>query len=325
MPLPPVFTRATALNAGWFPDDIDKAVRAGRWTPLRRSVYAVTADLPPDGPRRTALDVAAAQLATSHDVVGTHETAALVHGLPLFASYVGPVVLTRARPQLQDRPCQAEPAQLVSTVPEHHRTRIHGALVTTAARTAVDLARKGPALSAAVVLDGALRLGVPRRELEQVLADCRGWPGVQQAREWVAFADGRAESPLESVGRRRMHEAELPAPDLQVLLGDADGPIGRADFHWAAHRTVGEADGFGKYRAADGTADFAALRAEKLREDRLRDAGFEVFRFTWAEAVHRPAVIAARARRAFARAAARGPLAPAPWPPTVAADTRSRA
>lgn len=325
MPLPPVFTRATALTAGWAPDEIDKAVRAGRWSPLRRSVYAVTADLPADGPRRTAVDVVAAQLATSHDVVGTHETAALVHGLPLLTAYDGPVVLTRARAQRQDRPCQAEPAQLVSTIPEHHRAQVHGALVTTAARTAVDLARKGPVLSAVVVLDGALRLGVPRHELEHVLEECRGWPGVQQAREWVAFADGRAESALESVGRRRMHEAELPPPDLQVLLSDADGPIGRSDFHWAAHRTVGEADGFGKYRAADGTADFAALRAEKMREDRLRDAGFEVFRFTWEEAVHRPAVIAARARRAFARSAAHGSFDPAPWRPTEHADTRTRA
>ena len=39
--------------------------------------------------------------------------------------------------------------------------------------------------------------------------------------------------------------------------------------------------------------------------DRLREAGFEVFRFTWDDALHRPDVIAVRARRAFARAAAR--------------------
>ena len=73
----------------------------------------------------------------------------------------------------------------------------------------------------------------------------------------------------------------MPPPDLQVLLTDLDGPIGRVDFHWAAYRT--------------------ALRAQKLREARLRDAGSEVFRFTWDEAVRRPAVLEHRARRAFAR------------------------
>lgn len=305
MPLPLVFTRAMAISAGWRPADIDRELRAGRWTCLRRSAYAVTADLPPDGPGRAAAEVTAAQLASSHDIVGSHETAALVHGLPLFSPYRGPVVLSRSRERRRDRPAQGVPARLVSEIPVHHRTSVRGAVVTTPARTAIDLARKGLPLSAVVVLDGALASGVPRQEIEQVLQDCAGWPGVRQAAQWLAFADGRAESALESVGRWRMHEAELPAPDLQLLLTDVDGPIGRTDFCWRALRTVGEADGFAKYRAADGTADFAALRAEKVREDRLRDAGWEVFRFTWEEAVHRPAVIELRARRAFARAMSR--------------------
>lgn len=235
-----------------------------------------------------------------------------MHGLPLFAKHDGPVVLSRGRERGQDRPAQAEPARLVAQVPEHRRASVLGAVVTTPARTAVDLARRGPALSAIVVLDGALRLGVRREELEQVLDDCRGWPGIQLARKWVAFADGRAESALESVGRWRMHDAELPPPELQVPLTDRDGMIGRTDFCWAAYRTVGEADGFGTYRSPDGAADFAALRAEKLREDRLRDAGFEVFRCTWDEAVHRPAVIEMRARRAFARGTTRSAFLSAP-------------
>ena len=303
MPLPLVFTRAMAVTSGWDPPAIDREVRSGRWTSLRRGVYARTEDVP-DGPGRAVLDVVAAQLATEHDVVGTHETAAAVHGLPLMRAYDGPPRLSRLRSPGEERPGRGGPARLVAHVPLHHRALVLGAAVTTVARTAVDLARTGPAVSSVVVLDGALRL-TPRVELEQVLDDCRGWPGIEAARQAVAFADGRAESPLESVGRWRMHEAELPPPDLQVLICDDDGPIGRTDFCWAAQRTVGEADGFGKYRSADGSADFAALRAEKVREDRLREAGFEVFRFTWEEAVHRPAVIDARARRAFARAGGR--------------------
>ena len=277
---------------------------------MRRSVYAVTEHVPHDGPSRIALQVAAAQLASRHDLVGSHETAALVHGLPLFHSYEGPVLLSRGREPLQARPGLTSPSALVSHIPLLHRTSAHGAVVTTPARTAVDLARKGPALSAVVVLDGALRAGVTTDELADVLDACRGWPGVRRAAGWVAFADGRAESPLESVGRWRMHQLELPPPDLQLVVRDLDGPVARVDFGWEALRTVGEADGFAKYRASDGTADFAALRAEKLREDRLREAGWEVFRFTWDEAVHRPAVIEARARRAFARAAGRHGLLP---------------
>jgi hypothetical protein len=306
VPLPLVFTRTTAVAAGWAPRQIDEEVRRGRWTALRRGVYAVTALLPDDAPRRHAVHVAAAALATTCDVVGSHESAALVHGLPLFQAYEGPPVLSRCRVAGRERPDTATPAPLVSQVPPQHRTTAHGAPVTTLARTAADLARKGPALSAVVVLDAVLRAGVPRLEVERVLDDCRGWPGAVRAREWVAFADGRAESPLESVGRWRLHQAELPAPELQVVLGDGCGPLGRVDFYWAEHRTVGEADGLIKYRgSADGGPDFAALRAEKLREDALRDAGFEIFRFTWEEAVHRPLLLEQRARRAFARAALR--------------------
>ena len=304
MDLPLVFTRALAVRAGWAPRDVDAEVRAGRWTALRRGIYCRSEDVPAHGPVRVALDVAAAALATGCDVVGSHETAALVHGLPLFQAYDGPPVLSRDRLPRLRRPGQTSPAPLVSQLPPRHRASVHGAVVTSMARTAIDLARKGPALSAVVILDAALRAGVRRAELEDVVSDCHGWPGSQRARQFVPFADGRAESALESVGRWRMHQAELPPPDLQVVVRDLDGPVGRTDFLWRDLRTVAEADGFGKYRLADGTADFAALRSEKLREDRLRDAGWEVFRFTWDEAVHRPAVLEQRARRAFARGAA---------------------
>lgn len=305
MPLPLVFTRAQAVAEGWSPRSIDDEVRSRRWTALRRGIYVAAAaeDLPPDEPRRHALDVAAAALATGRDVVGSHESAAVIHGLPMFAAYDGPPVLSRVRQAKQVRPGATAPATLVSQIPEDHRTELHRAPVTTLARTAADLARKGPALSAVVVLDAALRSGADRGEVEQVLDDCKGWPGSVTARPFVEFADGRAESPLESIGRWRMHQAELPRPELQVILGGLDGPLGRVDFYWQRHRTVGEADGLLKYRDQDGTPSFTPVVAEKVREDALRDAGFEVFRFTWKEAVHRPLLLEQRALRAFARAA----------------------
>jgi hypothetical protein len=213
-----------AVSAGWQPHDIDKEVRAGRWTPLRRSVYALRDDVPADGPSRIAVDVAAAHLASQHDLVGTHETAALVHGLPLFAPYEGPVLLSRHRTRAQGRPGQGAPAQRVSEIPAHHRATVNGAEVTTVARTAIDLARSGPALSAVVVLDGALRLGIPRQEFEQVLHECRGWPGIQQAREWVGFADFRG------VGAR-VRRALADAPGRAAAAGPAgvDQRCRRAD------------------------------------------------------------------------------------------------
>jgi hypothetical protein len=115
----------------------------------------------------------------------------------------------------------------------------------------------------------------------------------------VSFADARSESPLESLGRVRFDEQGLPPPDLQVLVADGDGAFARVDQCWEEHRTVAEADGALKYATA------ADLFAEKRREDRLRDAGFEVVRYTWDDALRRPDALAARVRRAFARSASR--------------------
>lgn len=61
-----------------------------------------------------------------------------------------------------------------------------------------------------------------------------------------------------------------------------------------------EFDGLVKY--AGSGAD--ALIAEKRREDRLRDLGYEVVRVTWADLAH-PAELVARIRRAIDRSCER--------------------
>jgi very-short-patch-repair endonuclease len=88
------------------------------------------------------------------------------------------------------------------------------------------------------------------------------------------------ESALESIVRGRLLLLGLPMPEPQVWVGDGAGTIGRVDFLWRAQRLVGEADGRLKY-----TDD--VLWREKLRQERLADAGFTVVRWTWAQA-HAP-------------------------------------
>ena len=303
--LPLVFTRAEALAAGFDVRTVNARVRSGEWTALRRGIYSEAHRLPVGLAQRHAADVAAAARATRQQVVGSHESAALVHGLTTFTRYDGPPLLSRCREPERPRPPGALPAPLVAHVPADHRAEVLGAPVTTVARTAVDLARKGPALSAVVVLDSALRLGVPRAELEDVLRVAKGWPGSRRAAEYVAFADRRAESALESVGRWRMWELRLPKPELQLPLYDRVGLMGFPDFLWEDARVIGEADGLLKYRTGDelpNPRERDALAREKQREDRFRDAGYEVFRFTWEMAVHHPAELEQRALRAFARA-----------------------
>jgi very-short-patch-repair endonuclease len=100
---------------------------------------------------------------------------------------------------------------------------------------------------------------------------------------------------LESVSRVIFAQARLRPPRLQTdILDDAFRFIGRVDFLWDEHRTIVEADGMGKY----GDPERAS---EQIRRDiRLREAGYKVVHFTWAELFSDPARVIARIRRAFA-------------------------
>src|SRR5262249_2930427 len=146
--------------------------------------------------------------------------------------------------QLPRRPCvTVPPGHTGDAVGVHlHRAtltladlRPAGALTRTAtARTICDLAREHGAEDSVVVADAALhRQLVSRAQLDPCLQECALWPGIRRARAAVAFADGRAESPLESVSRLRLTAAGVPRPDLQPELYDADGRwLGRPDFYW---------------------------------------------------------------------------------------------
>ena len=84
---------------------------------------------------------------------------------------------------------------------------------------------------------------------------------------------------------------------MQVWVGGNGLVIGRADFLWAKHRTIAEADGAGKYMTQ------GRAQAQLRRDAELRDAGFEMVHFTWEEIVRAPAQVAASIRAAFQRAA----------------------
>jgi hypothetical protein len=261
---------------------------------LRKGVFADTERLTDATDHvRTALDVAGARLVHAVDLVAVGPTAAVLHGIPLLGP--APTRLHLAE-RKQDRPSHHGAS---TTLTAADVVQVAGVPATSLTRTAVDVARARGAAAGVVAADAVLARAVLREQLEAVLQGMDRWSGVQQAREAVAFADRLAESPLESFGRWRFAEHGLPAPDLQVWLGDELGAFARVDHLWKAHRTVAEADGAVKYASA------ADLFAEKRREDRLRDAGYEVVRYTWDDALYSPGLLAVRVRRAFERAARR--------------------
>jgi hypothetical protein len=268
--------------------------------PVGWGVYTRPGAMAARGPAGTyALRAAAAVAASGPPAVASHHSAALIHGLDLLGRQAAAVAVTRPPGASGSRTARAGIRLHIAAVPAGHVTIRRGVPVTSVARTIVDLARASSFQAGVAVVDCALHnRTVSEAELHAVLTTCGRWPGIQRARQVVAFGDARSESVLESISRVAFHDQGLPPPVLQAWVGDPEEVIGRADFLWRAHRTIGEADGAIKY--ADPVRAVAQLR----RDARLRQAGFEVVHFTWDEIIHEPEQVAASIRAAFRRRAA---------------------
>lgn len=161
---------------------------------------------------------------------------------------------------------------------------IDGMRVTTPARTGVDVARTAPFPGAVALADHVIRRFAQaplREEMTAIAAMEAGRHGMSRARAVVAFADPRAESGGESVSRALLAKQGLPAPDLQLeIRGPGGAFVARCDMGWREERTVGEFDGRVKYQGGltPGQDPGQVVFREKIREDRLRELGWEVVR-----------------------------------------------
>jgi hypothetical protein len=287
-----VLTRRQATDSGVTRSDLRYLLRGNAWCRQRRGIYARASE--DDQAVALLRRILVARLALDGKGVASHETAAKLYELPLFgAGSHAPITLT-----LPPRaPSHADLAGIHlhrATLPEKHRTTTRDVPVTTVQRTLLDLARRRSFGASLVPMDAALhRHLVSRQELCDVLADCRGWPGSRRAQEIVDFADPRAESPLESLGRLSFYRHELPTPDLQHEITSPGGHHMEVDFWWEAYGVVAEADGLDKYTAPE------ILRQEKLRQERLERMGLRVVRFTWEDILSHSAETANRVRTAF--------------------------
>jgi very-short-patch-repair endonuclease len=248
-------------------------VARGLWTPAARGVVAPV-DVRDDDPhveRRRRHAVAAAGSALSHaGHVVSARSAAVQYGLPTL-HVPRTAELTGVEPDSLGR----RPAKHVfgASVTAEDVTTWFGAPVTTVARTLVDLARHDRR-DAIMAVDAAGRERlVSSGDLDAALAQAAGWPGVRQARQVLALADGRAESALESLTRLALIEDGFPVPELQVPIGPY-----RVDLLFDEARLILEADGLAKYTDAE-------WRREKRREADLRRMGYWVERVTWDDVV----------------------------------------
>ena len=234
--------------------------------------------------------------------VVSHQSAAVLHGLPLWDVALDRVQVTRRPPAWNS--AGSVLCCHVARLRDDEIVEIDGVQVTSVVRTALDLARSLPHEAAVVALDAALRGRLLDHDsLRARLFDIAGTPGSRSATRAVTFADGRSESVGESRSRVILTRWGLAPSALQFEVRTAAGDLaGRADFAWEERGVLGEFDGRVKYGRLlrPGQEPGDAVFEEKRREDAVRDEGWGVVRWVWSD-LHVPHRFATRVRRALER------------------------
>jgi hypothetical protein len=299
--------RRDAVTSGVSDGELGRLTRAGELHRLRRGAY-LDAVLPATQTGRHRLLIRATLAGLRRPAVVSHQSAAVLHGLPLWNVPLDRVHITRRPRAWSDT--SAVLSCHVARLRDDEVMDVDGVPVTGPVRTALDLARSLPHEAAVVALDAALHAGVLSHGLLRArLLDIVGTPGSRSAARAVAAADGRSGSVGESRSRVMLHRWKLPPSALQFEIRSETGLlVARTDFAWEADRLVGEFDGRIKYGRLlrPGQAPGDAVFEEKLREDAIRDEGWNVVRWGWTD-LRRPDRLAARVRRARERAAALRP------------------
>jgi hypothetical protein len=245
--------------------------------------------------QRYLLRIRAISETRRHDMVLSHWSAAAIHGLPVLDAWptkvhvtVGLVSGGRSRNEVVKHALRLEDVDVVVA---------DGLLVTSVARTVLDMAVSAGRLTAVMIADRALLVDrfdrtppmVTREELWEAYRRRGNFRGHARAKAVVEFGATRSESPLESVSRANMWRLGIPIPLLQQSFFDYEGYIGDGDFYWRDLHIVGEADGAVKYldpAFRSGRSAEQVMLDEKTREDRIRATGERVTRWTWAVGVN---------------------------------------
>jgi hypothetical protein len=279
-----------------------RSVNGGTETRVARGVYTgadVWKHL--DATGRYLLRVRAIANTRRNRPVLSYWSAAVVHGLPIVGAWPREVHTTIGT---------AGGGRSRNGVVAHGRlladddvVEVSGMLVTSVARTVLDMAAAGTFMVAVTMADRALhvdRFGrrpplTTKRELFEGWELSKPHRGFMRAKAVLDFAETRADSPLESVSRVNMRVIGCPRPLLQSSFSDYLGFIGETDFDWQDYAILGEADGGLKYLDAayrNGRTAEEVVRDEKVREDRLRALPRGFTRWGWSIALH-PAALRA--------------------------------
>ncbi|MFT2817172.1 type IV toxin-antitoxin system AbiEi family antitoxin domain-containing protein [Leifsonia sp. A12D58] len=253
---------------------------------------------------RYRLFVRATHFLGKRPVVVSHESAAVLHGLPTIGAWPTTVHVIDSDATGGSNARFTTRHRAVSTTDV---VQVGGIAVTSLARTLVDVAMHATFLVAVTMIDHALRTeqerelaarqrgirspaALTKTDLYAALRPDLSRALRSKAERAIGFATDLSANPGETLGRVRMHELGFEVPELQVCFPDVGGHDYWVDYYWRSIRKIGEFDGTHKYTrgAVLGDRDPAeVLVAEKVREDALRqDPGCDSFdRWDWDTAI----------------------------------------
>jgi hypothetical protein len=279
-----LITTHQARDCGLTTSQLAHLVRSGALVPVRHGVYAdgdLWASLDEDRGQHS-LRTRAAILTMRRTLVVSHDSSAHEHGLEILNPPSPHVHITRP----------GSTAAWTRAGVKHHLARynsaqvmkVNGLDVMDLARTAVDIAREHGAPYGEIACDAAMRLGVPRKALEEAFAVMISWPHIHRTRQAVAFADARAANLAETLGRLFVVELGLVPDDLQFPVQIANGRVRWGDILVGCHLV--EIDGNLKLRppSEGGVADKPAVEVvweEKKRDRDLAREGLGTSHIIW--------------------------------------------
>jgi hypothetical protein len=298
------FTRAMARDCGYSDKSVTTMVRAKVWHRFRRGYYSFT-DIwnTLDAPARHLVRCRAVLHSLGSDVVLSHGSGLLAHGISTWGTPLDRVHVTRL---------DGDASRIEGDV-VHHRGGVLPSEVVDAdgmralapARCAVEYASMSSSESALVAFDSALHgEHCSREELFAQFARLGNWPGMRHVHVPIRLTSGKSASVGESRGFWMFWVAGLPAPERQFEVWNQDGELrATCDWGWPELDTYGEFDGQAKYgRLLKPGQDVGeVVFAEKQREDDVREiTKGTMIRLVWAD-YSRPRVTIARLKHVLGR------------------------
>lgn len=273
-------------------ETLRQACKSGVLRRVRAGAYVDTAVWEASGRRRRSLLIIQAVAASRgfQDVL-SHESAAVLLGLPLLNE---PELVHFTNPGARSTRSRSGTVWHAAPLTATDIIEMPPFTLTSPTRTLADIALGSSFPDAVAVCDAALRL--ERTTIDAIacaLGDSGRTHGRQQAQRVLAFADPRAANPGESLSRVVIDSLGFEAPQLQVPFDDRLGRIGVVDFWWERAGVIGELDGFQKYAKAEylrGRTPSQVVVEEKHRERRLEALPVvrTVVRWVWRDALEPP-------------------------------------